>query len=269
MNNQYVELTNLEVAFAAGLIIVNGLISLALRLGLERKLLIASIRTVLQLVLIGFVLKSVFSIERWYFVAALMLTMTVIAAVSAARRATRQYSGIYFNSLISIAASSWLVAGFAMLTVMRQVTPWYHPQYAIPLLGMILGNSLNGVALGLNRLGEELIARRSHVETLLALGATRWEAANQPVREAIRTGMIPILNAMTVVGLVSLPGMMTGQLLAGVDPLQAVKYQIVIMFLIASGTALGTVGVVLLSYHRLFNHRHQFRYQWLNHRSNS
>jgi len=99
------------------------------------------------------------------------------------------------------------------------------------------------------------------VETFLALGATRWEAAQDPVRRAVRIGMVPIINSMMVVGIVSIPGMMTGQMLAGVDPLSAVEYQIVIMFLIASGTALGTVGVVLLGYLRLFNERHQFLFQ--------
>jgi len=153
------------------------------------------------------------------------------------------------------------MAAIALFALVR-VQPWYSPHYAIPLVGMILGNTLNGIALGLDRLGSELNARRAEVESLLALGATRWEAAREPVRQAIRTGMIPIINAMMVVGIVSLPGMMTGQLLAGVDPIQAVKYQIVIMFLIASGTALGTVGVVLLSYRRLFNANHQFLH-WL------
>jgi putative ABC transport system permease protein len=94
----------------------------------------------------------------------------------------------------------------------------------------------------------------------LALGATRWEAARGPVREAIRTGMVPTINSMMVVGLVSLPGMMTGQLLAEGDPMKAVEYQIVIMFLIAAGSSLGTFSVVLLGYRRLFNRRHQFLY---------
>ena len=93
---------------------------------------------------------------------------------------------------------------------------------------------------------------------MLTLGGTRWEAARESVRQALRTGMVPILNSMTVVGIVSLPGMMTGQLLAGAEPGQAVKYQIVIMFLICSATALGTLGVVLGGYRRLFNGRHQF-----------
>ena len=263
MNASYIELTNYEVAFAAALILINGLISLALRLGLERMLLWASLRTVVQLVLIGFVLKWVFAVKQWYVVAALMLLMTTVAAVAAVRRTGLAYRGVYFDSMLSICVSCWLIAAFALLTVMRQVTPWYDPQYAIPLLGMILGNALNGISLGLNRLGEELSSRRDRVETLLALGATRWEAGRGAVQQAIRTGMIPIINSMMVVGIVSLPGMMTGQLLAGVDPLQAVKYQIVIMFLIASGTAMGTVGVVLLSFRRLFNARHQFCYMKL------
>jgi putative ABC transport system permease protein len=151
------------------------------------------------------------------------------------------------------------VTAVALLAVV-QVRPWYLPQYAIPLLGMILGNTLNGISLGLDRFGEELVGKRDQVEALLALGATRWEAARASVGRAVRTGMIPTLNTMMVVGLVSLPGMMTGQLLAGADPMQAVMYQIVIMFLIASATALGTVSVVLLGYRRLFSRDHQFLY---------
>jgi putative ABC transport system permease protein len=164
------------------------------------------------------------------------------------------------SSLVSIWASSWLMAAVALFVIVP-VRPWHSPQYAIPLLGMILGNILNGISLGLDRLGGELSARRGQVETLLALGGTRWEAARQPVSQAIRTGMIPLINSMMVVGVASLPGMMTEQLLAGVNPLEAVKYQIVIMFLIATGTALGTVGVVLISYWRLFGPDHQFLYR--------
>jgi putative ABC transport system permease protein len=123
---------------------------------------------------------------------------------------------------------------------------------------MIRGNTLNGISLGLDRLGGELVGTRTRVETVLALGGTRWEAARLPVQQAVRTGLLPIINSMMVVGVVSLPGMMTGQLLAGVSPLEAVKYQIVIMFLIASGTALGAVSVVLRSHRRLFNAHHQF-----------
>ena len=94
-------------------------------------------------------------------------------------------------------------------------------------------------------------------------GAVPSQAARRPVQQALKTGLTPIMNGMMVVGIVSLPGMMTGQLLSGIPPMQAVKYQIVIMFLIASATAMGTVGVVLLAFHKLFNARHQFLYQHL------
>jgi putative ABC transport system permease protein len=95
------------------------------------------------------------------------------------------------------------------------------------------------------------------IEGDLALGATRWEAARPLIGEALRTGMIPTINAMMVMGLVSLPGMMTGQMLAGASPTAAVRYQIVIMFMIAATTALGTLAVILLAFRTLFNRKHQ------------
>ena len=251
-----------QLAVAASLILLCGTVSVLLQLRLERRLLVAAIRTVVQLLLIGLVLEWIFKPDRqWYIVLAIMLAMTLIAGAAAVRRTGRRYPGVWLDSIVSMWASSWLIAAvalFAVVQVQRGEGTWLRPQYAIPLLGLILGNTLNGISLGLDRLGEELATKRDQVETLLALGATRWEAARGAVREAVRTGMIPIINSMMVVGLVSLPGMMTGQLLAGADPLQAVKYQIVIMFLIAAGTSLGTVSAVLLGYRRLFTLDHQF-----------
>lgn len=257
MKTPYIELSYYQVALAAGLVLVNGAISVALKLELERRLLLAAVATVVQLLLIGLVLDWVFRVDRWYVVLGMMTIMTLVAGDAATRRTKMRYPGIRARSIGATWASSWLVAAIALLAIVR-VHPWYTPQYAIPLLGMILGNTLNGVSLGLDRLGGELSSGRDQVESLLALGASRWEAARGPIRQAVRTGLIPTINAMMVVGIVSLPGMMTGQLLAGTSPVEAVKYQVVIMFLIASGTALGTVSVVLLSYRRLFNEDHQF-----------
>jgi putative ABC transport system permease protein len=257
MTKPYIELSYFQVGLAALLILINGVISILLRLELERRLLLAAVCTTVQLILVGLVLEWVFRVDRWYVVLGLMLIMTLVAGVAAAQRTAVRYPGIWARSITSVWGSSWLVAALA-LSVIVQVKPWYTPQYAIPLLGMILGNTLNGVSLGLDRLGGELTARRQEVEAMLALGATRWEAARPLVRQAVRTGLIPTINAMMVVGVVSLPGMMTGQILAGASPVEAVKYQIVIMFLIASAAALGTVSVVMLSYRRLFNEHHQF-----------
>ena len=257
----YQQLSYWQVATAASLILLCGLISAAVGLGIGRSLLIAGIRTALQLWLVGLVLQWVFAVDRWYFVIALMTLMTLVAGVAAVQRVEKRYPGIWIDSLVSVWASSWLMAAFAVFAVIRPEGSWYQPQYTIPLLGMILGNSLTAISLGMGRLSDELLRRRGEVETLLALGATRWEAGRDAVRTAIRTGLIPILNTMMVVGLVSLPGMMTGQILSGVDPIDAVKYQIVIMFLIAAATSLGVVTSVLLGFQRLFNARHQFRYE--------
>ncbi len=254
----YISLSYVQVALAALLMVINGAISLALRLKLERTLLLATVRTVLQLTLIGMVLEWVFRIDRWYVVLIILGLMTLIAGITAGQRNRRKFPGIWLNTVVSVWAASWLVTAYGLFVVVRHTTSWYEPQYTIPLLGMILGNSLNGTSLGLNAFTETLVAQRDQVESALALGATRWEAARAPLQQAVRTGMIPIINSMMVVGIVSLPGMMTGQLLSGTSPLEAVKYQIVIMFLIGSATALGTVSVVVLSFFRLFNPQHQF-----------
>ncbi|MHB8899112.1 MAG: ABC transporter permease [Thermoguttaceae bacterium] len=258
MNAEYIQLDLWQVSLAAALILVNAAISVLLRLGLEGRLLLASVRTIVQLLLIGLVLQWVLAPGRsLMFVVGLMAAMTGIAGLSALERVGFRYRGIWLDSVLAMWFSSWLIASIGVFQIVRVPADEF-AQYAIPLLGMILGNTLNGISIGLDRLGDQFDGRRSHVETLLALGATRWEAARDCVGQAVRTGMIPIINSMSVVGLVSLPGMMTGQLLAGVDPLQAVLYQIVIMFLIAAGTALGTVIVVLAAYRRLFNRDHQF-----------
>lgn len=259
MRVEYVPLSAWQLVIAASLILICGAISVVLRLGLERRLLIASVRTVVQLLLIGMVLKWIFVHDAWYFILSMLMVMTLIAGVAAVRRTGRRYRGMVLDSIISMWTSSWLMGAVALYGIV-QVKHWYSPppQYAIPLLGMILGNTLNGIALGLDRLGEELATKRDQVETLLALGATRWEASRAAIQQAVRTGMIPTINSMMIVGLVSLPGMMTGQLLAGMDPFDAVKYQIVIMFLLAAGTALGTFSIVLLGYRRLFTLEHQF-----------
>lgn len=257
MARPYIELSYLQVALAAVLILINGAISILLKLGLERRLMLAAVCTVVQLLLIGFVLEWVFRFDRWYVVVMMMSVMTLVAGVAGIQRTAFRFPGIWLRSITATWLSSWLIASVALAVIVR-VRPWYTPQYAIPLLGMILGNTLNGVSLGIDRLGSELLGKRDQVDGALALGATRWEAARPLIQEAVKTGLIPTINAMMVVGIVSLPGMMTGQLLAGTSPVEAVKYQIVIMFLIASATALGTVSVVLLAFRRLFNADHQF-----------
>jgi len=259
MNQSYINLSYGQLAIASLLIVLNGAVSVLMRLGLARRLFFVSARMIVQLLLVGLLFRSVFAVRQWYWVFAVMLIMSLIGGVAAVLRSNRRYPGIWFSSVVSVFCSSWLMVAMALFVILR-VQPWYTPQYAIPFMGMILGNTLSGVSLALDRFGEELTTHRGQVETLLALGANRREAARLPIRNAVCTGMIPTINVMAVAGIVTLPGTMTGQLLAGVDPFVAVKYQIVIMFLLASSTALATVSAILLSYRWLFNASDQFAY---------
>ena len=247
-----------RLALSALLILVNVGLSAALRLGLGRSLLLASMRMVVQLLLVGYVLEWLFRQDNAPLIVLVGAAMAMIAGVSAVQRTRHRFAGIYLNSLLSVMASSALVTGLAVAGLIRP-QPWYNPQYLIPLLGMVLGNTLNGLSLGLDRFMEGLRNGRDQVETDLALGATRWEACQSVVRDAIRVAMIPTINSMMVMGLVSLPGMMTGQILQGAAPEAAVRYQIVILFMIASATALGVFAVVGLAYGRLTSSDHQLR----------
>jgi len=253
-----IPLSFLDLTLAAGFVILAGIVSLALRLGLERRLALAAVRTVVQLLLVGYVLKFVFGQATWYAVLALTAVMITAASRAAIARASRTYPGAAPQAFLTLCITG-LTTTLLVTQLVIGIEPWYQPRYLIPLLGMVLGNGLTGISLCLDTLLESLAERRDRVEMELAHGATRWEAARIPLRDAVRRGMIPIINAMMVVGLVSLPGMMTGQILAGADPMDAVKYQIVIMFLISGATALGSIGVALLTYRRLFNERHQLR----------
>lgn len=256
MDNQYILISNTQLALSAVLIVINLGLSWSLRLQLERQLWIAAVRMVVQLLLVGSLLQWVFTLRDPLWVLIVMLIMTSVAGISAVNRTRRRYRSIYWNSFLSILIASFSVTSLTVNGII-QVPLWYDPQYFIPLLGMVLGNALTGTSLALDRFMEDLASRRDQIEALLTLGATRWEAAHSTIQDALRTGMVPTINSMMVMGIVSLPGMMTGQILAGASPTEAVRYQIVIIFAIAAGTALTTIAIILLSFRALFNANHQ------------
>ncbi|HEX7349112.1 MAG TPA: iron export ABC transporter permease subunit FetB [Rhodanobacteraceae bacterium] len=258
MNPGYLDIGAWQLALAALLIVVNLALSAWLRLGLTKTLLVASIRMTVQLLLVGLVLEYIFALKRPLPVIGIGLVMTCLAGIASVNRTQRRFAGVYFNSVLSVFAASFVVTGIA-LTGIVNVKPWFTAQYAIPLLGMVLGNILNGTSLALDRFTDGAVRERALIETNLALGATRWEAAHTLIVQSLRVGMIPTINSMMVMGIVSLPGMMTGQMLAGASPESAVRYQIVIMFMIAAATALGALGVILLAFRAVFSREHQLR----------
>jgi putative ABC transport system permease protein len=228
-----ITLSLLDLVIASALVILLALLSMRLHTGLGGQLVIAAIRTALQLTLIGLVLKALFASSNLGWVALLSLFMLLIAGREVMARQERRFRGWwgYAVGTFSMFLSSFAVTIFALIVILGN-DPWYAPQYAIPLLGMLLGNTMSGIAIAMDRL--------THA-------ACR--------RQAIRSGMIPIINAMAAAGIVSLPGMMTGQILAGAAPVEAVKYQILIMFLISAGTGLGTLAAVSIGARHLFDKR--------------
>jgi len=189
-------------------------------------------------------------------VIALLFSMVLNAGVAAVQRTGHRYRGIWIVGFVAAAGSS-VVTTATVTEIVLDVTPWYSPRYLIPLFGMVLGNSLTGISLSLERLLSGVRTKRAEIEDALCMGATRWEAVHPLLVDAVRTGMIPIINSMSVVGIVSLPGMMTGQILSGSDPAEAARYQVVVMFMVACACSLGALIACLLSYRHVFTARHQ------------
>ncbi|NTU71293.1 MAG: iron export ABC transporter permease subunit FetB [Coriobacteriia bacterium] len=240
-----------QLALATLFVVFVGVVSVRLSLGITKDLAIATVRTYVQLLALGFVLRWVFGIESPWLVIGLLLVMVLMAARILVERSPDAPSGIFGSAFLSMALTTFIVT-FTVTGVILQVEPWYLPQYVIPLAGMVIGNSMTGIALSIERLFADLDARSDEILALTALGATPWEAAHSAIRLALRAGLIPTINAMAAVGLVSIPGMMSGQILAGADPVTATGYQIVVMLMVAAATALGSVVALLLTYRRRF-----------------
>ena len=249
-------LTYSDIALASSLIIIVILLSWRLRLQLTKTLLMAAVRTVVQLSFIGLILAWIFAREQWYEVLVILTIMTLIAGSAAKNRVKRHYKGLFTDTLLAVSASGILVTAIAIVMIL-QVQPWYTPQFVIPILGLILGNSLTAISLTSNQLINAFHEQQGRIEMMLSLSARPFEAVHDPIRSAIINGMTPTLNSMLVVGIVSLPGMMTGQILAGADPTQTVRYQIVTMFLICVSSMLGCTISALLIYRRFFNKHKQ------------
>ena len=256
----FIPLDLIDLALAATLILVNGVLSLVLRLRLERQLLIAVARMVVQLALVSLILTTLFENVSLLWTSLAAAAMVLFAGREIMARQERRLAGLWSYGLGTscMLFSGGLVTVFA-LTALVGAEPWYHPRFALPLLGMILGNTMTGVSLGLHTLTTGLARDSAAVEARLALGATRHEALLPVTRTAMRSGLIPVVNSMAAAGIVHLPGMMTGQILAGISPYDAVQYQILVMFLIAGATAMGVVAAVLGGAFRLTDNCHRLR----------
>jgi len=259
-----ISLTTFDLSLAAILVLLLAILSWHMQLNITGQLLVAALRTAVQLSLIGLILKAIFENTDILWIILITMIMLSVAGWEILSRQKRKLKGWWGFSIStgSLFVSSFVITLLA-LTVIIQADPWYEPQYSIPLLGMLLGNTMTGIALGMDRLIQNAWQQSKVIEQRLMLGQSSVQAIHDIRKESMRAGMIPIINSMAAAGLVSLPGMMTGQILAGASPIEAVKYQILIMFLITAGTGFGVVTVLWLISHRLFDERHRLRFEQL------
>lgn len=257
---QLILLDYADLALAWGLIAMAIGLSAWQRLGLEWQIGIAAIRTFIQLLIVGYLLYIVFDPQARnpWLVLGVFLVMLTIAATVAQKRISQKIKGllplvwgaIFVSTTVSISYTSLLII---------QPKPWYEPQYVIPLAGMIMGNAMNSAAITGERLVSMINSMQIEIETCLSLGATTQQAVIKYRQESIKAGMISILNQMTIIGIVTLPGTVTGQLLSGVNPLDAVAYQMLIMFTIALADLISSMLITEALCRQFFNDAAQLK----------
>ncbi len=257
-NYVLIDLSYLDLAISLGLILVIVGLSRWQQLNLEGDLVVAALRTFLQLLAVGYILKYIFAINEWHLIMLVLLVMITVAARTVVGRQKKQTKHLSYLVGVAITVGSG-VSVFVATQILIQIEPWYEPHYLIPLAGMVIGNSMNGATLAVERVDAEIEARKMEIEAYLALGATAKQAGEKSVRAAMKAAMIPTINSMMVVGIVSLPGMMTGQILSGTSPLTAVKYQIIIMYMIAFSVAASSLILANLRFRKYFTKDHQLR----------
>ena len=249
-----------DLVVAAAAVVALAVANRMAGLGVSRQLVWLAARGSAQLLLLGLVLRFVLGSTDPWMVGLMALVMLGVATREVKTRQARPLAGRwgYLAGALAMFLSSFLFTAFALGFVLGP-DPWWAPRFSIPLLGMLLGNTMNGVSLATERLTEAVVRSRDVIDQRLALGETREEAVSEIARESVRAGLIPIFNAMAAAGVVSLPGMMTGQILAGAPVDQAVRYQILILLLIAAGTGFGVLAAVRVVSRRLFDERHRLR----------
>jgi len=223
----------------------------------EKEILISSVRMTLQLILTGYILVYLFNNNHPLYTLVILAAMEGFAVYNIIKRSKIKLS----NKLKKIIALS-MISGttaclFYFLFIVIQISPWYDPRYFIPIAGMLVGNSMTGISLGVNRLADGMQTQAHLLEAALMLGATPKMAAKQVINNAFDSAILPTINSMVGMGIVFLPGMMTGQILSGTSPVTAIEYQIAIMLGILGSVALTVMMFVQLGYKTFFNEQYQ------------
>lgn len=252
MNAGVVDIGYVELFAASALMMVAGLVSWRLELGQTKRIVVSSIRAFVQLLAAGVALMYLFKYQTWWLVLLVLGIMVLAATQIATSRVKNSVKGLRSTVFLSLFVSSMAVA-FIVVEGIIHADPWYEARQLIPIAGMIIGNAMSATAVAVDRLFSDLDSRSGEMFTLVALGATPKEAATPSLKAAIGAGMTPILASMSAAGIVTIPGMMSGQLLAGADPVSAAKYQIVVMLMLSAANTVAIVMTTYLTYRKRFS----------------
>ena len=254
-----IDLTILQVAIAYVFVILVLIFVRVRGIKREKEIIISSIRMTLQLVLVGYLLVYIFDNPNVYITIGIIVLMEAFAVFTIFRKFKKQLSGALKKVIaVSMVLGTLTCIVYFLLVVVR-ISPWYEPQYFIPIAGMIVGNSMTGISLGVKSLVEGMTLQRAVVEEALILGAAPQDASRSVINSAFDAAILPTLNSMVGMGIVFLPGMMTGQILSGIAPTTAIAYQIAIMLGILGAVALTVIIMLNWGYRTFFNRQHQLR----------
>lgn len=245
-----ITLTSMAYLYIIGIALFFGI--KVLKIGHHRQYFTALLRMTVQLTTAGFLLKFIFNINTLSMIMLIYGFMGIFASYTVVSRVDVKIKNLFIKVFIPIFFSGILSLLFFQF-FLSKTEPWYDAKYFIPLAGMFLGNSMNACAVCLDRFVSEIKNNISRIETLINLGATPFESIRRPLRKSIYAASIPIITNMSGIGIVFLPGLMTGQILSGANPIDSVKYQISIMILILFSLTVASVSVLFLSYKDFFD----------------
>lgn len=228
-----------------------------LKIGLTKELSISVLRMTVQLIVASYILKYIFSINNIYLIVLLFLFMSGFASQIIYKKSGAGLKKIRFHLFVVVFGVALTLTLF-LLVLVTKAEPWYDAKYFIPIAGMILGNSMNACALALDRFSGDMKENRKMVETFLTMGATSYEASAMYIKKAMRNAALPFITNMSGIGIVFIPGMMTGQLLSGTDPMISLKYQIAIMMAIAASVVLTSLLTLFFSHRLMFDTKGRF-----------
>lgn len=245
-------ITTSSLLMSSSLVLISLLFSYSQKLRLEKETIIGVVRAIIQLTIVGYLLNYIFGLQNPIFTTLLLLFMTFNAAHNAAKRGKIIKNGTII-SFVSIGSGTIITLTILLLSGAIK----YEPYQIIPVSGMIISNSMVALGLSYRQLGTDFKNKREEVETKLSLGADILPSSIEIIRDSIKIGMLPTIDSTKTLGIVSLPGMMTGLILAGTPPVQAIKYQIMVTFMLLSTTSISSFIACYLSYKNFFNERKQ------------